>query len=156
MNQAIIRALETIPASFVPLVIKSDSQYAIKCNLPLHVFFTPPNLVFVGTTEWLPGWRHKNFVTSKGTLVKNAELIKYTEALLSMRSRTGQQVRLEHVRGHAGEVGNEGADALAVCGTQLPDVEEPDWEALRVTLERAPAQGTSTGVESVDVSVSQF
>ncbi|KAH9970637.1 ribonuclease H-like domain-containing protein [Lactifluus volemus] len=133
---AIIRALETIPASFVPLVIKSDSQYAIKC-----------------TTEWLPGWRHKNFVTSKGTLVKNVELIKYMDALLSMRSRTGQQVRLEHVRGHAGEVGNEGADALAVCGTQLPDVEEPDWEALRVTLERAPAQGTSTGVESVDVSI---
>jgi ribonuclease HI len=155
VNQAIIRALETIPASLIPLVIKSDSEYAIKCNLPLHVFLTP-NFVFVGITDWLPGWRHKNFVTSKGTLVKNAELIKYMDALLSLRSRSGQQVRLEHVRGHAGEVGNEGADALAVCGAQLPEVEEPDWEALRLRLESAPAQGTSTGVESVDASVSCF
>ena len=32
--QAIIRALETTPMTSVPLVIKSDSQYAIKCSSP--------------------------------------------------------------------------------------------------------------------------
>ncbi|KAI9511942.1 ribonuclease H-like domain-containing protein [Russula earlei] len=102
---AIIRALETTPMSSVPLVIKSDSEYAIKCF-----------------TDWLPIWRRKNFITSQGTPVKNVKLIMYMDALFSTRGRTGQEVRIEHVRGHAGEVGNEGADALAVHGAKLREM----------------------------------
>ena len=75
----------------------------------------------------------------------------YMDALLSMRGRSGQQVLLEHVRGHAGEVGNEGADALAVRGARLPGVEERDWDALRIRLEKAPVQGI---IEPVDATVS--
>ncbi|KAI0245979.1 ribonuclease H-like domain-containing protein [Lactifluus subvellereus] len=123
---AIIRALETISITLVPLVIKSDSEYAIKCF-----------------TDWLPGWRRNNFTTSKGAPVKNVELIMYMDALLSMRGRSGQQVLLEHVRGHAGEVGNEGADALAVRGATLPRVEERDWDALRFALEKGLCKGPS-------------
>jgi ribonuclease HI len=81
-------------------------------------------------------------------------LIKYLDALLSTRGWSGQQVRFEHVRGHMGEVGNEGADALAVHGAQLPEVEEPDWDALGLGLGRVPVHGTLASVESIDASVS--
>lgn len=78
------------------------------------------------------------------------------DALLTSRERSGQQVRLEYVRGHAGEVGNEGADALAVHGAKLHEVEEPDWDALRLGLdeETAPARGADIESADADVSVS--
>lgn len=133
---AIIRALETTPITSVPLAIKSDSKYAIKCF-----------------TDWLPGWRRRNFTTSKGTPVKNVELVKYMDALFSSRQRSGQQVRLEHVRGHAGEEGNEGADALAVSGTKLQEVEEPDWDALRFILEKESMLGMSSSTKMADASI---
>jgi len=128
---AIIRALETTPINSVPLVIKSDSEYAIKCY-----------------TDWLPTWRYNNFITSQGTPVKNVKLIMYMDALFSMRRRSGQEVRLEHVRGHAGEVGNEGADALAVHGAKLAEIDEPDWDALRLQLGKEVVS-----VESADSSM---
>jgi hypothetical protein len=77
----------------------------------------------------------------------------YMDALFSVRGRSGQQVRLEHVRGHAGEEGNEGADALAVSGAKLQEVEEPNWDALRLRLEREPVRVTASSIESVDTSV---
>jgi ribonuclease HI len=141
-GQAIIRALETTPITSVPLIIKSDSQYSIKCF-----------------TDWLPGWRRHNYTTSMGAPVKNLKLIMYMDALLAARGRSGQQVRLEYVRGHAGEIGNEGADALAVRGTKLQEVEEPDWDALRLRLneEPVPARGVITAhreLADADISVS--
>jgi ribonuclease HI len=94
-----------------------------------------------------------------GAPVKNLKLIMYMDALLAARGRSGQQVRLEYVRGHAGEIGNEGADALAVRGTKLQEVEEPDWDALRLRLneEPVPARGVITAhreLADADISVS--
>ncbi|KAI0289770.1 ribonuclease H-like domain-containing protein [Russula brevipes] len=134
---AIIRALETTPITSVPLVIKSDSEYAIKCF-----------------SVWLPGWRRNNFTTSSGMPVKNVKLIMYMSVLFSTRERSGQQVRLQHVRGHAGEVGNEGADTLAVRGAKLKDVEEPDWDALRLEVEEKPVRSAHASVKLTDLSVS--
>ena len=42
-----------------------------------------------------------------------------------------EPVRFEHVRGHRGEVGNEGADRLAVQGTQQFEIPERNWAAAR-------------------------
>ena len=58
LGQAIIRALETTPISSIPLVIKSDSQYAIKCNFfsaspsPL-LLYLPRNTRSHGMASWL-------------------------------------------------------------------------------------------------------
>jgi ribonuclease HI len=79
----------------------------------------------------------------------------YMDALLSLRGRSGQQVRLEYVRGHVGEVGNEGADALAVRGTKLHEVDEPDWDALRLRLDEEPeSKRAITNRELADASIS--
>ncbi len=79
----------------------------------------------------------------------------YMDALLSLRGRSGQQVRLEYVRGHVGEEGNEGADALAVHGAKLQEVEEPDWDALRLRLEEPePKRGVIADTELADIDIS--
>jgi ribonuclease HI len=80
----------------------------------------------------------------------------YMDALLSLRGRSGQQARLQYVRGHVGEVGNEGADALAVRGAKLYEVEERDWDALRLRLdeEPEPKRGAIADTELTDAHIS--
>ena len=84
------------------------------------------------------------------------KLIMYMDALLSLRGRSGQQVRLQYVRGHVGEVGNEGADALAVRGAKLHEVEERDWDTLRLRLveEPLPKRGAIADTELADANIS--
>ncbi|KAJ3570622.1 hypothetical protein NP233_g4280 [Leucocoprinus birnbaumii] len=56
---AIVRALETTPMTKSKLLIKTDSQYSIKCF-----------------QEWLPNWQRNGFRTSNGEPVKNAAIIR--------------------------------------------------------------------------------
>ncbi|KAI9454389.1 hypothetical protein BJY52DRAFT_1225114 [Lactarius psammicola] len=128
---AIIRALETAPITPIPLVIKTDSKYAMQC-----------------VDTWIHRWRKHDFRTSQGTRVKNSELIMYANALISMRNQAGQDVKFQHVPGHAGEAGNEGADALAVRGCKLRKVEAPNWDELRLQLEKALRGKTAEPVDA--------
>ncbi len=73
----------------------------------------------------------------------------YADALISRRKQAGQHVDFQHVRGHAGEAGNEGADALAVHGCKLRKVDAPNWDGLRLQLEKELGKKTV-----VDASVS--
>lgn len=100
---AIIRLLETHLITHKPLLIKTDSSYSISC-----------------IRDWLPKWEKQNWKTGKGTDVKNKELITYLSHLLNERALKGQPVKFQHVHGHQGVVGNEGADRLAVRGYSLP------------------------------------
>ncbi|MBF6315601.1 ribonuclease HI [Nocardia cyriacigeorgica] len=76
-----------------PLLIESDSLYAIKC-----------------ASEWIAGWRRNGWRTSTGAPVKNAELIQQIDRAIA--SRPGP-VRFRWVRGHVGNYFNEQADTLA-------------------------------------------
>ena len=61
----------------------------------------------------------------------NKELIDYILALLENRQRSGQPVQFEYVKGHSGDVGNDGADALAVAGCDRPEIPDRDWVGLK-------------------------
>ncbi|MDV8025067.1 ribonuclease H [Rhodococcus sp. IEGM 1330] len=76
-----------------PLLIESDSQYAIKC-----------------ASEWLAGWKRKGWKTAGGTPVRNLELVQSIERAITEREGP---VRFRWVRGHVGNHFNEAADALA-------------------------------------------
>jgi ribonuclease HI len=78
-------------------------------------------------TEWSFNWRKNGWRTAGGKPVVNKELIDYTLTLLETRQRSGQPVKLEYVKGHSGDVGNDGADALAVAGCGFPAKPERDW-----------------------------
>lgn len=52
----------------------------------------------------------------------------YLAHLLDEYGRKGRVVQLQHVRGHAGEIGNESADQLAGLGAARPSLPERNWE----------------------------
>jgi ribonuclease HI len=87
---AVIRALEAMKRP-VQARIHTDSQYVQK-----------------GISEWIHGWKRNGWKTSDKKPVKNADLWQELDKLAA-------QHRLEWlwVRGHAGDPGNERADALA-------------------------------------------
>ena len=64
-----------------------------------------------GITEWLPGWKRKNWRTAGGSPVKNVELWQRLES-----AHARHNVTWRWIKGHAGHAENERADALARAG----------------------------------------
>ncbi|KAJ3717297.1 ribonuclease H-like domain-containing protein [Lentinula guzmanii] len=120
---AICRVLETTPFRKSLLAIKTDSKYSINCEHSLTKF--------TGFNKWMPIWRNNDWKKADGTEIKNLELIRYVNDLLAARFQIGQSVRLEHVKGHSGIEGNEGADYLANLGATMAEEADRDWSALR-------------------------
>ncbi|WP_280367893.1 ribonuclease H family protein [Nocardia wallacei] len=90
--RAVLEAIVAHPGP-EPLLIESDSLYAIKC-----------------ASEWISGWRLNGWRTSTGGAVKNVELVQHIDHHIA--SRPGP-VRFRWVRGHVGNYFNEQADKLA-------------------------------------------
>ena len=64
-----------------------------------------------GITEWIAGWKRKNWRTAGGSPVKNVELWQRLELAVARH-----QVTWRWIKGHAGHAENERADALARAG----------------------------------------
>lgn len=90
---AVIRALEAMKRP-VRARIHTDSQYVQK-----------------GISEWIHGWKRNGWKTSDKKPVKNADLWQTLDALAAKH-----HVDWLWVKGHAGDPGNERADALANRG----------------------------------------
>lgn len=89
---AVLEALRAHPGS-EPLVIETDSQYAINCS-----------------TTWVHGWKKNGWKNSQKKPVKNADLIRAIDAEIFKRPGP---VKFVWVKGHAGNAGNEKVDELA-------------------------------------------
>ncbi|MFA7665138.1 MAG: ribonuclease HI [Burkholderiaceae bacterium] len=92
--QAVIEALRVLKKQPSQVVIHTDSQYVQK-----------------GITEWLRNWRARGWKTADRKPVKNQDLWQQLDELVA-----GHEVHWRWVRGHAGNPGNERADALANRG----------------------------------------
>lgn len=90
---AVIRALEALHRRCSARVY-TDSQYVQK-----------------GITEWIHNWKRRGWRTASKEPVKNVDLWKRLDALVA-----GQEIEWKWVKGHAGDAGNERADALANRG----------------------------------------
>ena len=90
---AAIRALEALKRS-VDVRLHTDSTYLKD-----------------GVTKWMTRWKANGWKTAKKKPVKNIDLWRRLEAALA-----GQRVEWRWVKGHAGDPGNERADALANQG----------------------------------------
>ena len=86
---AAIMVLRTLKKPGLSVLIHSDSQYLIKA-----------------ATEWLRGWKAKGWRRKEGALL-NVDLWQELDRLLPQH-----RVAWKWVRGHAGDPGNERADAL--------------------------------------------
>lgn len=69
---------------------------------------TDSKYVLQGITEWLAGWKLKNWKTASKQPVKNVDLWQELDRLV-----TPHQVDWQWVRGHTGHPENERADQLA-------------------------------------------
>ncbi|MES2636280.1 MAG: ribonuclease HI [Pseudomonadota bacterium] len=93
---AVIRALEALKK---PCMVKiyTDSSYVQK-----------------GISEWIVGWKARNWRTADKKPVKNDDLWKVLDVLANQH-----QIEWIWVKGHSGNVGNERADALANEGVAI-------------------------------------
>ncbi|MBF2063346.1 MAG: ribonuclease HI [Calothrix sp. C42_A2020_038] len=90
--QAAIAALQYLEASgqSYPVTLYTDSEYLINC-----------------VTKWVKSWKNKGWKKADGKPVQNQDLLEILDELNS------RKVRWEHVRGHAGNIGNERCDTIA-------------------------------------------
>ena len=93
---AVIEALASLKRR-VPVTIHTDSQY-----------------VRNGITSWIDNWKARGWRTADHKPVKNIDLWQRLEELVS-----ANDVQWRWVRGHAGDPGNERADALANRGVPV-------------------------------------
>jgi len=87
---AVIRALEALKKP-CDVKVYTDSSYVQK-----------------GISEWIVGWKARNWRTADKKPVKNDDLWKELDLLANQH-----KIQWIWVKGHAGNVGNERADALA-------------------------------------------
>lgn len=90
---AVVEAVSALKAPST-IRITTDSTYVLK-----------------GITEWLPGWKKKQWKTAAGKPVKNVDLWQKLDELLASHT-----VEWRWVKGHAGHAENERVDALANKG----------------------------------------
>ncbi len=96
---AVIRALEQVRGVRGPVEVLSDSLYVLR-----------------GITQWIWGWRKRNWKTAEGADVANRELWQALSAEVAIRREAGNPaIRWSHVRGHRGIPGNERVDEIAVA-----------------------------------------
>ena len=93
-------------------VIEALSALKRPCHVVLHV---DSQYVLKGMTEWLQGWKAKGWRTAAKQPVKNLDLWQRLDALVH---QSEHRIEWQWVKGHAGDPGNERADALANRGVE--------------------------------------
>jgi ribonuclease HI len=77
------------------------------------ILYLDSEYVRKGITEWLVGWKARGWKTAAKQPVKNADLWQQLDQLVASG---GHRIDWRWVKGHAGDPGNELADALANQG----------------------------------------
>ena len=90
--------------------IKALESLKEPCQVEL---FTDSNYVKKGITEWIINWKKNGFKNSKKKPVVNTELWMRLDTIASQH-----KVNWQWVKGHAGHIENERADALANRGLE--------------------------------------
>lgn len=88
-------------------VIKALEALTKPSNVDLY---TDSKYVMQGVTEWMPGWKAKNWQTAAKKPVKNQDLWQEIDELVQKHN-----VTFHWVKGHAGHPDNERVDQLAVA-----------------------------------------
>lgn len=92
----VLRGLQKIKNLTGDLWVLTDSTYVIR-----------------GITQWIWGWKKKNWITAEGADVANKDLWEYLDQEVKARLAKGK-VEWKYLRGHQGIPGNERCDEIAV------------------------------------------
>ena len=91
-------------------VIESLAALKAPSRVTLHL---DSEYVRNGITSWIHNWKRRGWRTASNQAVKNVDLWQRLDALTQ-----AHQIDWRWVRGHAGDEGNERADALANRGVE--------------------------------------
>lgn len=91
-------------------VIEALAALKRPCRVTLYL---DSEYVRKGITEWISGWKARGWRTAAKQPVKNVDLWQKLDALVT---GSGHTIEWRWVKGHAGDPGNERADALANKG----------------------------------------
>ena len=94
-------------------VIEALTALKRPCQVTLYL---DSEYVRKGITEWISGWKARGWRTAAKQPVKNVELWQRLDALVTAG---GHSIDWRWVKGHAGNPGNERADALANRGVEM-------------------------------------
>ena len=89
-------------------VIEALATLKRTCDVSIY---TDSDYVRKGITEWIDNWKSRGWKTADKKPVKNVDLWQRLDA-----ARNRHRVQWHWVKGHAGDPGNERADALANKG----------------------------------------
>lgn len=89
-------------------VIEALNALNRTCDVELY---TDSKYVLQGLNEWMPNWKARGWKTADKKPVKNVELWQMLDAAAQRH-----HINWHWVKGHAGDAGNERADALANQG----------------------------------------
>ena len=89
-----------------------ESLSLLKRRTPVAIY-TDSEYVKNGITSWIHGWKKRAWRTADNKPVKNIDLWQKLDALVAQHN-----VAWHWVKGHAGDPGNERADALANRGVE--------------------------------------
>jgi ribonuclease HI len=93
-------------------VIQALGALKRPCNVVLYL---DSEYVRKGITEWIHGWKAKGWLTAAKQPVKNVDLWKQLDDAVVTSKHV---IEWRWVKGHAGDPGNERADALANQGVE--------------------------------------
>ena len=91
-------------------VIESLAALKTPCRVTLHL---DSEYVRNGITSWIHNWKRRGWRTASNQAVKNVDLWQKLDTLSQ-----AHQIDWRWVKGHAGNEGNERADALANRGVE--------------------------------------
>jgi ribonuclease HI len=94
-------------------VIEALAALKRPCRVTLYL---DSEYVRKGITEWISGWKARGWRTAAKQPVKNIDLWQKLDNLITS---SGHTIEWRWVKGHAGDPGNERADALANKGVVL-------------------------------------
>jgi ribonuclease HI len=94
-------------------VIEALAALKRPCRVTLYL---DSEYVRKGITEWISGWKARGWRTAAKQPVKNVDLWQKLDGLVTS---SGHAIEWRWVKGHAGDPGNERADALANQGVLL-------------------------------------
>lgn len=77
-------------------------------------FYTDSTYVIRGITQWVWGWKKRDWKNAEGNEVQNRDLWERLHKITSARSPAGK-INWLYSRGHMGTPGNERCDEIAVC-----------------------------------------
>ena len=106
-------ALTTNNRMELTAVIRALQALKRPCRVRLH---TDSQYVQLGISQWIHGWKKNGWRTSDKKPVKNADLWRELDEVAAPHA-----IEWVWVKGHAGDEGNERADALANLGCASVD-----------------------------------